>query len=91
MSANKLYFDLQFEKCVIYLPDRISAVLLGWSGAKYLEKTCPSAALCTTDPTHSLAPDSNPDRRGGKPATNRLNYGTAFSYNPEEFSSGLSY
>jgi hypothetical protein len=26
---------------------------------------------------HMLCPDANPDRRGGKPATNRLSYGTA--------------
>jgi hypothetical protein len=42
----------------------------------YSEKTCPSATLSTTNPTW---PDlgSNPGRRGWKPATNRLNYGTA--------------
>jgi hypothetical protein len=38
------------------------------------EKTCPSAALSTTNPT--CCPDANPGR-GGKPATNRLSYGTA--------------
>jgi hypothetical protein len=26
---------------------------------------------------HMLYPDANPGRRGGKPATNRLSYGTA--------------
>jgi hypothetical protein len=26
---------------------------------------------------HMLCPDANPGRRGGKPATNRLSYGTA--------------
>jgi hypothetical protein len=26
---------------------------------------------------HMLCPDANPGRRGGKPATNRLTYGTA--------------
>jgi hypothetical protein len=43
---------------------------------KYSEKTCPRATLSTTNPTR---PDlgSNPGRRGGKPATNRLSYGTA--------------
>jgi hypothetical protein len=43
---------------------------------KYTEKTCPSATLSTTSPTW---PDlgSNPGRRGGNPATNRLSYGTA--------------
>jgi hypothetical protein len=33
-------------------------------------KTCPSAALSTTDPT-STDPGSNPGLRGGRPATNR--------------------
>jgi hypothetical protein len=48
-----------------------------WQGKpKYSEKTCPSATLSTTNPTW---PDlgSNPGRRGGKAATNRLSYGTA--------------
>jgi hypothetical protein len=26
---------------------------------------------------HMLCPEANPDRRGGKPETNRLSYGTA--------------
>jgi hypothetical protein len=38
-------------------------------------KPAPSAALSTTNPT--CCPDANPGRRGGKPATNRLSYGTA--------------
>jgi hypothetical protein len=42
---------------------------------KYLEETCPSAALSTTNPT--CWPYANQGRRGGKPATNRLSYGTA--------------
>jgi hypothetical protein len=42
----------------------------------YSEKACPSATLSTTNPT-SLDPGLNPDRRGGKPATNRLSYGAA--------------
>jgi hypothetical protein len=48
-----------------------------WQGKpKYSERTCPSATLSTTNPTR---PDLgwNPGRRGGKPATNRLSYGTA--------------
>jgi hypothetical protein len=40
------------------------------------DKTCPSAALSTTNPTW-LDPGLNPGRRGGKPATNRLSYGAA--------------
>jgi hypothetical protein len=48
-----------------------------WQGRlKYSEKTCPSATLSTTNPTW---PDSgsNPGRRNGNPATNRLSYGAA--------------
>jgi hypothetical protein len=43
---------------------------------KYSEETCYSATLSTANPTW---PDvgSNPGRRGGKSATNRLSYGTA--------------
>jgi hypothetical protein len=41
-----------------------------------LEETCPSAALSTTGPTW-LDPGSNPGRRDGKLASNRLSYGTA--------------
>jgi hypothetical protein len=41
-----------------------------WQGKpKYSEKTCPNAALSTTNPT---LPD--PGSRGGKPATNLLSY-----------------
>jgi hypothetical protein len=44
---------------------------------KYSERTCPSATLSTTNP---ILPDPglNPARRGGKPVTNRLNYGAAY-------------
>jgi hypothetical protein len=36
--------------------------------------------LCPPQTPHAC-PDANPGRRGGKPATNRLSYGTArFSY-----------
>jgi hypothetical protein len=50
-----------------------------WQGKpKYSEKTCPSAALSTTDPT--CCPEAKPGRSGGKPATNRLSYGTALPY-----------
>jgi hypothetical protein len=44
---------------------------------KYSEKTCSSATLSTTDSTW-LDLGSNPDRRGGKRATNRLSYGTVY-------------
>jgi hypothetical protein len=50
-----------------------------WQGKpKYSEKTCPSATLSTTNPTWP-EPGLNPGRRGGKPATNSLSYGAAFS------------
>jgi hypothetical protein len=37
----------------------------------------PNVPLSTTNP--KCCPDANPGRRGGKPATNRLSYGTAKS------------
>jgi hypothetical protein len=40
-------------------------------------KPAPRAALSTKP--HILCPNANPGRRGGKPATNRLSYGTALS------------
>jgi hypothetical protein len=40
-------------------------------------KTCPSATLSTTNPTWT-DPGSNPGLRGERPATNRLNRGTAY-------------
>jgi hypothetical protein len=48
-----------------------------WQGKqKYWDKTFPSVTLSTTNPTWvELSP--NPSRRGGKPSTNRLSYGTA--------------
>jgi hypothetical protein len=48
-----------------------------WQGKpNYSEKTCPSATWSTTNPTWPEL-GSNPGRRGGKSATNRLSYGTA--------------
>jgi hypothetical protein len=43
---------------------------------KYSEKICPSATLPTINPTWPDL-DSNSGRRGWKPATNRMSYGTA--------------
>jgi hypothetical protein len=49
-----------------------------WQGkSKYLEKTCPTAALSTTNPTRPDV-DLNLGHCGGKPATNYLSYGMAF-------------
>jgi hypothetical protein len=51
----------------------------GWQGKpKYSEKIFPSSTLSTTNPT-SPNPVSNPGRRSGKPATNRLSYGAAMA------------
>jgi hypothetical protein len=48
-----------------------------WQGKpKYSEKTFPSVTLSTTNPIWSDS-HSNPGRRGGKPATNRLSCGMA--------------
>jgi hypothetical protein len=48
-----------------------------WQGKpKYLEKTCLSVTLSSTNPKWSDL-GSNAGRCGGKPATNRLSYGTA--------------
>jgi hypothetical protein len=49
--------------------------MIGRGNRSTRRKTCPNAALSTTNPT--CCPDANPGRRGGKPATNRLSYGTA--------------
>jgi hypothetical protein len=49
--------------------------MIGRGNRSTRKKTCPSAALSTTNPT--CCPDANPGRRGGKPASNRLSYGTA--------------
>jgi hypothetical protein len=51
--------------------------MIGKGKPKYSEKTCPSAALSTTNPT--CCPDANPGRRGGKPVTERLSYDTALN------------
>jgi hypothetical protein len=48
---------------------------------KYSEKTCPSAALSTTNPT--CCPDANPGHHSGKPATNRLSYSAVTSFHLE--------
>jgi hypothetical protein len=49
-----------------------------WQGKpKYSEETCISDILSTKNPTW-FDPGSKPGRRVGKPASNRLSYGTAF-------------
>jgi hypothetical protein len=46
------------------------------TGENRRRKTCPSATLSTTNPTW-IDPDANPGLRCERPATNRLNHGTA--------------
>jgi hypothetical protein len=46
---------------------------------KFLEENRPSATLSTTNPIW-IDPGSNPDVRGGRPATNRLSHGTATTH-----------
>jgi hypothetical protein len=56
---------------VIMIMEKLVEWLAGET--EVLGETCPSAALSTTNPT---CPDANLGRRGGKPASNRLSYGT---------------
>jgi hypothetical protein len=53
--------------------------MIGRGNQSALGKTCPSAALSTTNPTWP-DPGTNQGRRGAKPATNRLSYGMANCY-----------
>jgi hypothetical protein len=46
-------------------------------GNRSTRKILVPAPLCLPQIPHDLTPDSNPDRRGWKPATYRLRYGTA--------------
>jgi hypothetical protein len=50
----------------------IGGMMIGWGNRTTWRKPAP---LSTTNPT--CCPEANPGRRGGKPATNRLSYGTA--------------
>jgi hypothetical protein len=51
-----------------------------WKGKpKYLKKPYPNASSSTTNPTQFYQ-GSNPDRRGGKPTTNRPSNGTAYIF-----------
>jgi hypothetical protein len=63
---------------IVPAPDDYDDGEFGGMKPKYSEKTYPSATLSTTNTTWP-DPGSNPGRRGGKPATNRLNYGAAYS------------
>jgi hypothetical protein len=56
----------------------VGRMRIGRGNRSSRRKPVPSATSSTTSPT-SLDLGSNPGLRGGKPATNRLSYGTAFS------------
>jgi hypothetical protein len=53
-------------------------MMIGKGNRSSRRKPAPVPILSTTNPT--CCPDANPGRRGGKPATNRLSYGTAYKY-----------
>jgi hypothetical protein len=57
--------------------EAIGGMKIGRGYRKYSEKTSPSATLSTTNPTWP-DPGSNTGR-SGKPATNRLSYGTVLA------------
>ena len=65
--------------CFFVFPSNGAPVEWKWQGKTEVlgEKTCPSATLSTTNPTWT-DPGSNPDLRGGRPATNLLNHDTAY-------------
>jgi hypothetical protein len=52
--------------------------MLGKGNRSTWRKPAP-ALLCPPQILHDLTPGSNPRRRGGKPETNSLSYGTAQS------------
>jgi hypothetical protein len=65
---------------LLYLPRVIMMMenLVEWRLAGETEVVSPSATLSTINPTWP-DPGLNPDRRGGKPETNRLSYGAAWA------------
>jgi hypothetical protein len=56
--------------------------LVQWELAEETEVLGENLPQCTLSTTNPTWPDlgSIPGRRGGKPATNRLSYGTAFCF-----------
>jgi hypothetical protein len=61
-----------------------------WAKPNYSRKTCTSPSLSTTKPTWPN-PGSNPGRRGGKPATNRLSYGAVLTLNSTQLLNSLKW
>jgi hypothetical protein len=60
-----------------YDDGEIGGTMIGRGKRSTRRKPAP-APLCPTQTPHAC-PDANPGRRDGKPAPNRLNYGTALS------------
>jgi hypothetical protein len=58
-----------------YDDGEISGMMTGRGNRSIRRKPAP-VPLCPPQTPHAC-PDANPGRRGGKPATNRLSYGTA--------------
>jgi hypothetical protein len=56
--------------------DEIGGMMAGRGNGSTRRKPAP-VPLCPSQIPHAC-PDAKPDRRGGKPTTNRLSYGTAF-------------
>jgi hypothetical protein len=71
-------FGLLYQPQMIYDGDcrAVGGMWIGGGNPKYWEKTYSCAILSITNPIW-LDLGSNPGRRDGKPATNRLSYGTA--------------
>jgi hypothetical protein len=70
-SALRLLIGLLCQPRVIMMMEKLVELLA--AETEVLGENLPSAALSNTNPT--CCPDTNPGRRGGKPATNRLSYG----------------
>jgi hypothetical protein len=59
-----------------YDDGEISGMMIG-RGNRSTRRKCAPVPLCPPQTPHDC-PDANPGSRGGKPATNRLSYGTAY-------------
>jgi hypothetical protein len=67
------YILILFTHLPLGLP--IGGMIIGRENRSTLRKPTP-VSLCPPQTPHAC-PDANPSRRGGKPATNHLSYGTA--------------
>jgi hypothetical protein len=76
MGWDWVHLVLQPQFSLLHQSQIIDDDDCGAIGGMQIGKTCPSVTLSTTNPTWP-DPGSNPDRRGGKSATNCLIYGRA--------------